>query len=290
MGNEVNRPLLKQLADDSGGLAAFVSREDNFQRQAQAFRRKLVRPAATNVKIRFDGASVYDVEPQEVPNLFYGAPIRLYGRYKQSGPVTITIEGEVLGAPMQQSVELSLPNNDQTNPEIERMWAWHRVQRLMAKDRRKGSLGNAKDEIVALCEGYSIASEYASFIVLENDGEYRRWKIKQRNATRIQRDRAARQALRQRLDQMRETAMSEVGPQSQKPQASRISPDPRQLARSADSPQRTRARPTRGADINVSRRSRGGGAIDPLTGMIALGLGITAAAAARRNRRRKDNV
>ena len=42
VGNEVNRPLLKQMADEAGGLAAFLSQGDDFQRQAQAFRRKLL--------------------------------------------------------------------------------------------------------------------------------------------------------------------------------------------------------------------------------------------------------
>src|SRR5207247_3671802 len=46
VGNDVNRPLLEQMAQDAGGLSAFLSRGDNFARQAQAFRRKLTRPVA----------------------------------------------------------------------------------------------------------------------------------------------------------------------------------------------------------------------------------------------------
>ncbi|MCI0533650.1 MAG: VIT and VWA domain-containing protein, partial [Verrucomicrobiales bacterium] len=49
VGNDVNKPLLEQLAQDAGGLAAFISHGDNFTRQAQAFRRKLTRPAATDL-------------------------------------------------------------------------------------------------------------------------------------------------------------------------------------------------------------------------------------------------
>ena len=35
VGNEVNRPLLTQLAEGAGGLAAFISQEDSFERQAR---------------------------------------------------------------------------------------------------------------------------------------------------------------------------------------------------------------------------------------------------------------
>ena len=45
VGNEVNRPLLKQLAEDAGGLAAFLSRGDDFKQAAKAFRRR--KPSAS---------------------------------------------------------------------------------------------------------------------------------------------------------------------------------------------------------------------------------------------------
>ena len=59
VGNEINRPLLEQLAHQAGGFAAFVSAGDDFDRQAQAFRRKLLRPAAANPRIRFEGGGTY---------------------------------------------------------------------------------------------------------------------------------------------------------------------------------------------------------------------------------------
>src|SRR5207249_8234490 len=69
VGNDVNRPLLEQLAEDSGGLAAFISSGDNFDRQAKAFRQKLMRPFATNLELKFAGVDVTEVEPTVLPNL-----------------------------------------------------------------------------------------------------------------------------------------------------------------------------------------------------------------------------
>ena len=63
VGNDVNRPLLEQLAEDSGGLAAFLSSSDNFARQARAFRQKLMRPFATGLEIKFAGVEVTELEP-----------------------------------------------------------------------------------------------------------------------------------------------------------------------------------------------------------------------------------
>ncbi|MEO1998133.1 MAG: VIT and VWA domain-containing protein, partial [Planctomycetaceae bacterium] len=103
VGNEVNRPLLNQLATDAGGLASFISHGDNFDRQAQAFRRKLTRPVASDVRINFGGVDVYDVVPKVLPNLYHGSPVRLYARYRGTGLAEIQIQAEVNGTPLNQT-------------------------------------------------------------------------------------------------------------------------------------------------------------------------------------------
>ncbi len=220
VGNEVNRPLLEQLAEDSGGLAAFLSQGDNFQRQAKAFRRKLMTPVATGLQIDFSGLQVYDLEPRTLPNLYHGAPVRLYGRYRGSGTAEIQLKAEIKGQEYKQSAKLDFPAEDPNNPEIERMWAWRKMDRLLKDADRNGARDTATiDEIVRLGEGYSIVSEYTSFLVLENDGEYQRWKIDRRNALRIERDRKAQAAVRARMDELRTQATAALGPQEARPAA-----------------------------------------------------------------------
>ena len=81
---------------------------------------------------------MYDVEPAVLPNLYHGVPLRVYGRYRDAGPTKVTIKGDVQGQPFEQSVEVDLPAADDANPEIERMWAWKRVDQLLADGRRSG--------------------------------------------------------------------------------------------------------------------------------------------------------
>jgi Ca-activated chloride channel family protein len=276
---------MQQLADQAGGLAAFLSPEDKLDRQAEAFRRKLMRPALTNVRLSYAGGDVEAVEPGAIPNLYHGSPAHIYGRYRKPGKMEVTVEAEIMGAPYKQTTSLQLPKQDDTNPEIERMWAWRRVERLFEEERAAGSPKH-RDEIVKLCEGYSIASQYASFLVLENDAEFQRWKIERRNVKRTSRDVVAHAAIRQKLEKLRDqaaaeqaraipvssntTAAADKGANAADPMANAapISPSP-----SFSSP----------APVHTGGGGGGGGgAIDPLSAAIAAGLAGAAWAASRR--------
>jgi len=214
IGNEVNRPLLEQMAEDSGGLAAFISRGDDFKRQAKAFRRKLLRPAATELGLKFSNVDVYDVVPEKLPNLYHGAPVKVYGRYRGQGQIPVTLHGHVQGRPLEQIVELDFPGLDTDNPEIERMWALKRIDNLLKRNRKDRDRKNVVDEVIRLGETYAIVTEYTSFLVLENDAEYKRWKIDRRNLMRLDRDRAAQAKRQTQLDAIRNKAMVNIGPQS----------------------------------------------------------------------------
>ena len=213
VGNDVNKPLLEQLAQDAGGLAAFLSHGDNFTRQAQAFRRKLMRPVATDLQLDFGGLKVRDLEPKTLPNLYHGAPIRVFGRYAGGGDSEVTVRGSVRGVEFKQSAKLEFPKSDPANPEIDRMWAWHRIDNLLKQADRTGSRNDVIPEVIKLGEGYSILTEYTSFIVLENDAEFQRWKIARNNALRNDRDRKAQELVRSNLEKIRNKAIAGLGPQ-----------------------------------------------------------------------------
>ncbi|WP_428306872.1 VIT and vWA domain-containing protein [Lacipirellula sp.] len=285
VGNEVNKPLLEQIARESGGLAAFLSPGDDFQRQAQAFRRKLTRPAMSQLNLQFAGVDVYDVEPQELPDLYHGSPVRVFGRYRDGGKLQVSMNAEVLGKPVDESFDATLPEVDDANPEIERTWASHRVERLMNDERRSGSPGSLRNQIVELCEGYSIVSEYASFIVLENDAEYQRWSIERKNEARMARDGAALQSRREALQQLREEALAQLGPEGVAKRVDEVAqstPNKSSQPLAANSPVTQNNAPapreSRGFDFNTGNAPRnsgggGGGATDPLTGGLLLVIG-----------------
>lgn len=265
VGNDVNRPLLEQIADDAGGLAAFLSHGDNYEQAAKAFRRKLMRPVAANLAIAIDGVEVYDVEPSVLPNLFHGLPVRVYGRYRGDGEAAVKLTGDIRGKAFVTEDAMTFPARDDANPEIERMWAWKRIDQLQKKADRSGSRDAVISEIVSLGETYSIVSEYTSFLVLENDAEYQRWQIERKNARRLGRDRAAQQAREEKLRLLRELALNDIGPGA----AKAMPPQP-QLAAAQSDPARPAATNPRQAPTQPRNQGRsidldlGTGPVGPL--------------------------
>jgi Ca-activated chloride channel family protein len=265
VGNDVNKPLLEQIADDSGGIAAFLSPGDDFRRQAKAFRRKLMSPVATDVKIDFSGIEVTAVEPQQLPNLYHGAPVRLYGRYRGTGPGKVRVRASVNGVAWESGAELDFPRSDATNPEIARMWAQKRIDGLLKQADRAGSREPVLGEVVELGEQFSIVTEYTSFLVLENDAEYQRWKISRRNVERIGRDRAAQAEREAQLASLREKALTQLGPQAAVKPA-----EPMQMVSAAPLPQTALPAPatqpsnSQSRNLQLPRPSSGGGGSGPV--------------------------
>jgi len=285
VGNEINRSLLRQMAEDAGGLAAFLSRGDDFDRQAKAFRRKLMHPVAENLRINITGVDVYDVEPQKLPNLYHGMPVRMYGRYKGQGTGKVEVGAEVNGRAISTTAEMAFPGQGDDNPEIERMWAWQRMERLKRQHEMNRDPALV-DEIVRLGEGYSITSEYTSFLVLENDTEYQRWKIERRNASRIERDRNAQERLRRELEALRTKALNEIGPmdgrKTEEVQPVQVAARPSQPSVPQSTPA---AQPSRSFDMP---RFSGGGAMDPLSALIGVALAGGAVFGRRKGNKRKQ--
>jgi MprA protease rhombosortase-interaction domain-containing protein len=170
------------------------------------------------------------------------------------------------------------------------MWAWQKIDRLLKESALAGSRTPVIDEVIRLGEGYSIVTEYTSFIVLENDAEYQRWKIDRRNLVRLGRDRKQQQELQAELSRTRERSLARVGPhlndadQLATAEPTAANRPPVSLPGSAQRDLNfVPAAPSGGGG-----RGGGGGAFDPISGSIALAMAGLGFAAQRRRRKSND--
>ena len=124
------------------------------------------------------------------------------------------MRGSVNGVEFKQNAELEFPERE-PGESGDRAHVGVAPDRWAAEGGRPHRLApqSVTDEVVRLGEGYSIVTEYTSFLVLENDAEFKRWNIARKNALRNDRDRKAQELVRKNLDSIRNKAMADLGPQ-----------------------------------------------------------------------------
>jgi RNA polymerase sigma-70 factor (ECF subfamily) len=91
----------------------------------------VARPAARDVRLKFTGAGVYDVEPAVLPDLFHGMPLRVYGRSRGGSLAKVQLQATVHGREFTRDFTVERQKGDDAgDSRIERMWATHRIERL----------------------------------------------------------------------------------------------------------------------------------------------------------------
>jgi Ca-activated chloride channel family protein len=196
IGNSANQPLMDRLSRDSGGFAMNLSDSDDIIGRILQAKAKILYENMRDVQLTFSGETVYDVTPSLIPNLYQGQQLVLFGRYKQPGQVKITMKATITGQEKSWECLADMPNIDQDNPEIERLWALSRIDAVMEQIREHGETARLKQQVVDLGTEYSLVTDYTSMVVL-NETDMENAGIQRRNADRVQRERQA-QTSRQR--------------------------------------------------------------------------------------------
>jgi len=103
--------------------------------------------------------------------LYPGAALTLAGRVVKAGHVLVRIKGEVAGKAITHEIPVDLQPSGELAP---RAWAEIAVSQLF-----DSGAANLRGLGMALSQHYRIASAHASFVVLENEGLYKQYKLKE---------------------------------------------------------------------------------------------------------------
>jgi Ca-activated chloride channel family protein len=108
------------------------------------------------------------VYPRELPDLFYGTQLTVFGRYKKAGQSAIRLTGQVAGKPVDFTYEKALPDSDTNNEFIEKLWGTRKIAYLLDQIRKSGESSEVKDEVVRLAKKYGVVTPYTSYLVQED--------------------------------------------------------------------------------------------------------------------------
>jgi Ca-activated chloride channel homolog len=174
VGNDVNTILLDKIAEDHRGVPEYVKPFENIEVKVSAFFDKVSEPVLTDIDLDYGKINIFDVYPQELPDLFKGTQMVILGRYKNSGNTAIKLTGYVNEKKKEFVFEDKFQKREKKNEFIPRIWASRKIGYLMSEIRLKGERKELVEEVKELSMEFGIMTPYTSFLVLEDEEAYKR--------------------------------------------------------------------------------------------------------------------
>jgi len=256
MGNSGNWPLMRTICEASGGIYRQVSNQDDILGVILLAKSKVTHACLHDADLAIRGVRVFDANDGWQGKVYRGQQLVVFGRYEKAGRADVTLRARLTGADQVYQTAFEFPETDTDNPELERLWAMSRVEEIQAAaDIGLTGKDKAADAIRDLGVRYQIVTDHTAMLIL-TDEAFARHGIGRNNRERMLVEEDARVA--------RDSGgVRDYRVDSQQPMFAHNQPNPR------------------GGGAGGF-----GGALDPISGTIALGLGILAYA--RRRRRGED--
>jgi Ca-activated chloride channel homolog len=163
-GYDVNTHFLDKLALENKGDADYVRPRENIEEKVSSFFAKVSDPLLSDVTISISGGGPSDAFPsQDIPDIFVGTQIIVFGRYSDSGDVKVQLSGVSNGKRRTFTLNTVLPKEEDANEFIPQLWAARKIGYLL-DEIRLHSNQELVDEVVRLSKEYGIPTEFTSFL------------------------------------------------------------------------------------------------------------------------------
>jgi Ca-activated chloride channel family protein len=223
LGNSANWPLMRTIADASGGFYAGVSNADDIMGQLMLAKGKVTHEALHHAVFKFSGSvRVFDTTGDTPQKIYRGQQLVIFGRYEGAGKSTVTLEASLTGEDKTYTTSVELPEIDTDNPEIERLWAMAMIEQIELKEAAGVQpASESHDAIQNLGVAYQLVTDYTSMVVLD-DATHARRGIARSNQQRTTLERSAQsvraaQPARQARADLAQPAFSAPAPHVSRP-------------------------------------------------------------------------
>lgn len=169
VGYDVNTELLDRISAENRGTSIYVDENENLEVAISNYYEKISSPLLSDLNVDFSGIEVRDVYPRVMPDLFKGSQFILVGKYGGTGPVEVTLKGEVEGREKRFVLrDQKLVKNEAYNF-LPRLWATRRIGYLLEEIRLHGANKELVEEVKKLGLKYGIVTPYTSYLVTEKE-------------------------------------------------------------------------------------------------------------------------
>lgn len=194
MGNSANWPLMRVIADATGGFYQAVSNDDDIVGSILLAKSKITSECLHDATLKISGVETFDKTDELLGKVYRGQQLVVFGRYKQGGKANVTLAAKLTGKDETYKATFDFPNVDAANPELERLWALDRIEDTQTKI-DGGTLveDEGKSTIQNLGLQYQLVTDYTSMVVL-SDADFTKHGIERNNQKRVAAERLAQTA------------------------------------------------------------------------------------------------
>jgi Ca-activated chloride channel homolog len=169
VGDDVDTVLLDTLVQDHHGSSAYVRPGERLDEAVSTFYARVSTPLLTDVELQVEGVTVEEIYPQPLPDIFAGSQLVVVGTYRDGGPATITLSGQVDGESQSYVYEDRSFTTEGGDEFLPRLWTTRKIGYLLTQIRLHGENPEWVDAIVDLSIRYGIVTPYTSYLITEDD-------------------------------------------------------------------------------------------------------------------------
>lgn len=169
IGDELNTHLLDKLTDATKAWRTYVNDEEDIEIKVSNFYDKIQSPVLSDLKLDFDNVEVYQTYPKDLPDLFKGSNLFVFGRSKGNGNVKVSLSGQLNGNQKKYTLQDIFASSDDKYNFIPPLWASRRIGHLLDLIRLNGEDKELIEEVTSLAREHGIITPYTSYLIMEDE-------------------------------------------------------------------------------------------------------------------------
>ncbi|MGH7477351.1 MAG: VIT domain-containing protein [Longimicrobiales bacterium] len=169
IGYDVNTYLLDRLGAAGRGSAQYVQPGEDVEAAVSGLALKIRHPVLTDLEIVDAPAQLREIYPAQLPDLFSGEELVVFGRYHEPGAAagTLSIVGRRAGRAERFTSRVDFAEVAHANDYIPRLWASRKLGELTRRLRLEGPDRRLEEEIRTHALRYGLLSEFTAHLVQE---------------------------------------------------------------------------------------------------------------------------
>lgn len=170
IGTDINTHLLDRLSDETRGASQYVLPKEDIEVSVSGFFGKISQPVLANPRLEVSGpVRLNRMHPAELPDLFKGEQLMLFGRYQGSGTATLNLKGSVNGRERSFTYTADFADHATAHGFIPRLWATRHVGYLLDQIRLHGENSELREEVTRLARQFGIVTPYTAYLIVQDE-------------------------------------------------------------------------------------------------------------------------